>query len=61
MRSSVRVAQDDMRDFLLKERKEGVAKTTVRFAMRLVRGQCAFFESRRRFFGAIAMLARALR
>ena len=36
MRRSVRVAQDDMRGFLLTERKEQVAKTTVRFAMRLV-------------------------
>src|SRR6266540_323757 len=38
MRTSVRVAQDDMRGFLLRERKKWVAKNTVRFAMRLVRG-----------------------
>ena len=33
MLRSVRVAQDDMRGFLLIERKEKVAKTTVRWAM----------------------------
>src|SRR6266576_2343814 len=44
IRTSVRVAQDDMRGFLLKERKEWVAKTTVRFAMRLVRGPVLAFR-----------------